>query len=241
MPDQHHITGELCSSSVTIHCIQSDRVTLLPMHTSRTQAAPPCAVWETPPKRALPVHQKGGRRPQMVEQGAGPCEQDTSQGPAFCTMLWGLLALLHSRAPAPAPAAARKSAGSLTRHQRGRPRRRRRSGGAPSRRELAPSPLGPVQGPSPPACSAPAVRTGRLLKQGGQPPPPLPIPGAGREARATARTSRKKEKAKRGPGENQPAGRKQARTCTRQRERGGARRTAGRWRTRPPPVPAAPR
>ena len=74
------------SSSVSI---QSDRVTLLPMHTSRTQAAPPCAVWETPPKRALPVHQKGGRRPQMVEQGAGPCEQDTSHGPAraFCTML----------------------------------------------------------------------------------------------------------------------------------------------------------
>ena len=155
--------------------------------------------------------------------------------------LRGLLALLHSWAPAPAPAAARKSAGSLMRHQRGRPRRRRRSGGAPSRRELAPSPLGPVQGPSPPACSAPAVRTARLLKQGGQHPPPLHIPGAGREAPATARTSRKKKKAKRGPGENQPAGRKQARTCMRQRERRGARRTAGRWRTRPPPVPAAPR
>ena len=192
------------------------------------------------PSETCSVHQKGGRRPQMAERGAGPCEQDTSQGPAraFCTMLWGLLALLHSRAPAPAPAAARKSAGSLTRHQRGRPRRRRRSGGAPSRRELAPSPLGPVQGPSPPACSAPAVRTARLLKQGGQHPPrPPPIPGAP----ATARTSRKKKKAKRGPGENQPAGRKQARTCMRQRERRGARRTAGRWRTRPPPVPAAPR
>ena len=64
------------SSSVSI---QSDRVTLLPMHTSRTQAAPPCAVWETPPKRA-PSTKRVGAALKWWSRGRGRASRIPARG-----------------------------------------------------------------------------------------------------------------------------------------------------------------